>query len=69
MMSASSAPMMAAMMLPGALPATVRAVRASGRAAQAPLFAGAYFAVWTLVGLPLMGAAGAIALIQKELFA
>jgi predicted metal-binding membrane protein len=53
MMSAGTVPMMAAMMLPGALPATVRAVRASGRPAQAPLFAGAYFAVWTLVGFAI----------------
>jgi predicted metal-binding membrane protein len=53
MMSAGTVPLMAAMMLPGALPATVRAVRASGRPAQAPLFAGAYFAVWTLVGFAI----------------
>jgi predicted metal-binding membrane protein len=53
MMSAGTVPLMATMMLPGALPATVRAVRASGRPAQAPLFAGAYFAVWTLVGVAI----------------
>ena len=51
MMTAGSIPLMAAMMLPGALPATVRAARASGHAAKAPLFAGAYLAVWALVGL------------------
>jgi predicted metal-binding membrane protein len=45
------APMMAAMMLPGALPAVTRFVRANGRALAAPLFAGSYVAVWTLVGL------------------
>jgi hypothetical protein len=46
MMSVSWAPMMAAMMLPGALPAIAR----SGRA---PLFAGSYLVVWTLVGLAI----------------
>ena len=51
MMGPSFVAMMAAMMLPGALPATVRAARASGSAAKAPLFAGAYLAVWALVGL------------------
>jgi predicted metal-binding membrane protein len=44
-------PMMAAMMLPGAVPAVSRFVRASGRAFAAPLFAGSYLAVWALVGL------------------
>ena len=44
MMSASWAPMMAAMMLPGALPAISRSERA-------PLFAGSYLIVWTLAGL------------------
>jgi hypothetical protein len=44
MMSASWAPMMAAMMLPGALPAIARSNRA-------PLFAGSYLVVWTLAGL------------------
>jgi hypothetical protein len=38
--------MMAAMMLPGAVPAIARSVRA-------PLFAGAYLVVWTLVGLAI----------------
>jgi predicted metal-binding membrane protein len=51
MMSAGFVPMMAAMMLPGALPATVRAARASGHGWKAPLFAGAYLAVWALVAL------------------
>jgi predicted metal-binding membrane protein len=46
MMSASWAPMMAAMMLPGALPAIARSHRA-------PLFAGSYLVVWTLVGLAI----------------
>jgi predicted metal-binding membrane protein len=44
-------PMMAAMMLPGAVPALSRFVRANGRAVVAPLFAGSYLALWTLVGL------------------
>jgi predicted metal-binding membrane protein len=44
-------PMMAAMMLPGAVPAVSRFVRASGRTLAAPLFVGSYLAVWTAVGL------------------
>src|SRR5438093_1147174 len=44
-------PMMAAMMLPGAVPAVVRCARANGRLRAAPLFAGSYLAVWTVVGL------------------
>ena len=43
--------MMAAMMLPGAAPAVVRRVHASGRVRTVPLFIGSYLAVWTLVGL------------------
>jgi predicted metal-binding membrane protein len=43
-MSLSWPPMMAAMMLPGALPAIARSRRA-------PLFAGAYLAVWTVAGV------------------
>ena len=43
-------PMMAAMMLPGAVPAVARFVRANGRALAAPLFAGSYLAVWALFG-------------------
>jgi predicted metal-binding membrane protein len=38
-------PMMAAMMLPGALPALVRSTQA------ATLFAGSYLAIWSVVGL------------------
>jgi predicted metal-binding membrane protein len=45
------APMMAAMMLPGAAPAVSRFVRADGRALAAPLFATSYLVVWTLAGL------------------
>jgi predicted metal-binding membrane protein len=43
--------MMAAMMLPGAVPAVVRRARAGGRVRAAPLFVGSYLAVWTLVGV------------------
>jgi predicted metal-binding membrane protein len=51
MMSLSMVPLMAAMMLPGAVPATVRAARASERPLTAPLFAGSYLVIWALVGL------------------
>ncbi len=43
--------MMAAMMLPGALPAVLRFVRGKGRVLAAPVFATLYLAVWILVGL------------------
>jgi predicted metal-binding membrane protein len=43
--------MMAAMMLPGAVPAVVRHVQASGRVRGVPLFLGSYLAVWALVGV------------------
>ena len=43
--------MMAAMMLPGAVPAVLRRARASGRLYSVPLFVGSYLAVWTLVGV------------------
>jgi predicted metal-binding membrane protein len=43
--------MMAAMMLPGAVPAVARFVRVDGRMLAAPLFAGSYLTVWTIVGL------------------
>jgi predicted metal-binding membrane protein len=42
--------MMAAMMLPGAVPAVVRRVQASGRLRGVPLFLGSYLAVWALAG-------------------
>ena len=51
MMSMSMVPLMAAMMLPSVVPATVRAARASDRPLTAPLFAGSYLVVWALVGL------------------
>jgi predicted metal-binding membrane protein len=43
--------MMAAMMVPGAVPAVVRRVRSSGRMLALPSFVGSYLAVWALVGL------------------
>ena len=43
--------MMAAMMLPGAVPAVGRAAAASGRVLTVPIFAGTYLAVWSAVGL------------------
>ena len=43
--------MMAAMMLPGAVPAVVGYAVAIGRTRAVPLFIGSYLAVWTLVGV------------------
>jgi predicted metal-binding membrane protein len=43
--------MMAAMMLPGAIPAVFRAAQAGGGVRSAPLFVGSYLAVWALVGV------------------
>jgi predicted metal-binding membrane protein len=43
--------MMAAMMLPGAAPAVVRRVQATGRVRGVPLFLGSYLAVWALAGV------------------
>jgi predicted metal-binding membrane protein len=43
--------MMAAMMLPGAVPAVVRRAHASGGARAIPLFVGSYLAIWALVGV------------------
>jgi predicted metal-binding membrane protein len=51
MMTASWAPMMAAMMLPSALPAIARRVRDRDGVLAAPLFAGSYAGVWALVSL------------------
>jgi predicted metal-binding membrane protein len=42
--------MMAAMMLPGAVPAVLRRAHASGGMRAVPLFIGSYLAVWALVG-------------------
>jgi predicted metal-binding membrane protein len=44
---------MAAMMLPGAVPAVVRRARLDSRAWAVSRFAASYFAVWALVGLAL----------------
>jgi predicted metal-binding membrane protein len=43
--------MMAAMMLPGVLPAVSRAARAAVHVRTVPLFVSAYLAVWALVGV------------------
>jgi predicted metal-binding membrane protein len=48
-------PMMAAMMLPGAVPAILGHARADGRLRAALLFAASYLAVWTVVGLAVYG--------------
>ena len=42
--------MMAAMMLPGAVPAVLRRAQASNAARAVPLFIGSYLAVWGVVG-------------------
>jgi predicted metal-binding membrane protein len=42
---------MAAMMLPGAVPAVLERARAKSPVRAVPLFAGSYLAVWTLVGI------------------
>jgi predicted metal-binding membrane protein len=49
----TTAPMMAAMMVPGAVPAVVGQVRTTRRLSAAPLFVGSYVAIWLLVGLAL----------------
>jgi predicted metal-binding membrane protein len=62
--------MMAAMMLPGAVPAVLRRAHASRQVRAVPLFVGSYLAVWTLVGLAVFAlyrphgtvAAGAVAI-------
>ena len=43
--------MMAAMMLPGAVPAVLRRARVSSHVRTVPLFVGSYLAIWTLVGV------------------
>jgi predicted metal-binding membrane protein len=45
------AAMMAAMMLPGALPALLRHARAARSVLAVPQFAASYLAVWTVIGL------------------
>jgi predicted metal-binding membrane protein len=43
--------MMAAMMLPGAAPAALRGVHATGRLSAGALFVASYLPVWALVGV------------------
>jgi predicted metal-binding membrane protein len=43
--------MMAAMMLPGAVPAVLRLTQGSGGVRAVPLFIGSYLAVWALMGI------------------
>ena len=52
-MSAGWVAMMAAMMLPSALPAVAQRVRDRDGVLAAPLFAGSYAGIWSLVGLAL----------------
>ena len=47
--------MMAAMMLPGALPAALRLARTGSRLLAVPLFAASYLAMWAAVGLAVYG--------------
>ena len=53
-MGAMSVPMMAAMMLPSAVPAIAHCAREQDGALTAPLFAGSYLGVWMLVGVALL---------------
>jgi predicted metal-binding membrane protein len=46
-------PMMAAMMLPGAVPAVLRVAHGGTRVGRAAIFLGSYLAVWSLVGVML----------------
>jgi predicted metal-binding membrane protein len=52
-MGAASVPMMAAMMLPSAVPAIVRRARERDGVLAAPLFAGSYLGTWALVALAM----------------
>lgn len=52
-MGASSVPMMAAMMLPSAVPAIARRARERDGALAAPLFAGSYLGIWALFGFAM----------------
>jgi predicted metal-binding membrane protein len=49
----ASVPMMAAMMLPSAVPAIARRARERDGALAAPLFAGSYLGTWALVALAM----------------
>ena len=44
-------PMMAAMMLPGAVPAVLRVAHGGSRVGRAAIFLGSYLSVWALVGV------------------
>jgi predicted metal-binding membrane protein len=48
--------MMAAMMLPGAVPAVASRLHASGRVLAVPLFVASYLAVWAILGIPVYAA-------------
>ncbi len=48
--------MMAAMMLPGAVPAVLRRAQTTRDLRTVPLFVGSYLAVWTLVGIAVYAA-------------
>ena len=52
-MGAASVPMMAAMMLPSAVPAIARRGRDREGVLAAPLFTGSYLGIWALVGLAI----------------
>jgi predicted metal-binding membrane protein len=52
-MGGASVPMMAAMMLPSAVPAIARRARERDGALAAPLFAGSYLGTWALVALAI----------------
>jgi predicted metal-binding membrane protein len=49
----ASVPMMAAMMLPSAIPAIARRARERDGVLAAPLFAGSYLGTWALVALAM----------------
>jgi predicted metal-binding membrane protein len=52
-MGAASVPMMAAMMLPSAVPAIARRTRERDGVLAAPLFAGSYLGTWALAALAM----------------
>jgi predicted metal-binding membrane protein len=52
-MGAASVPMMAAMMLPSAVPAIARRARERDGVLSAPLFAGSYLGTWALAALAM----------------
>ena len=67
--------MMAAMMLPGAIPAAIRAAQAGHGVRTVPLFVGSYLAVWALVSVvvytvyrPHEAAAAAVIVIAAGLY-